>query len=72
MARRFKLDPNKMPLYELPPPQRNVCHISGKQIFVNELSAVTEAKRAREERGRALDVYYCLHCNGWHFTSRKS
>jgi hypothetical protein len=71
MARRQnKLNPANWAPEAPPAPRRDICPISGKMMFVNETEATTEARHIREQRGRALDVYYCLHCSSWHFTSR--
>jgi len=38
-------------------------------MFADEREARWEADRIRGERGVDLDVYLCMSCDRWHFTS---
>ena len=55
--------------YDPPRDERNNCPTSGKRMFAEELEAQMEADRIRDEGGVALDVYRCMFCDHWHFTS---
>jgi hypothetical protein len=55
--------------FEPPRPESEKCPTSGKRIFADEREARAEAGRIANEGGANLDVYMCMHCRGWHFTS---
>ena len=72
MSTRRKFIPHKMPINDPdhePPPEREICDGESKTIFKTEDEARQEAERLYEKRGAELDVYQCVHCFGWHFTS---
>jgi len=52
-----------------PYPERSRCPVSGKMMFANEREARAEAEHIRSKDGADLDVYLCMSCDGWHFTS---
>ena len=58
--------PNQDPSHERPR-----CAVSGKVMFPNERQARDEANYLRHKDGTDLDVYFCMACDHWHFTSLK-
>lgn len=54
---------------DAPRPDRQRCIVSGKMMFPNEREARAEAERISREDGPDLDVYLCMSCDHWHFTS---
>lgn len=56
--------PNNAPYAERPR-----CPVVGKMMFPDENEAQGEAERLRLKNGTALDVYLCMSCDHWHFTS---
>ncbi|MEY4722862.1 MAG: hypothetical protein RLZZ324_375 [Candidatus Parcubacteria bacterium] len=54
-----------------PYPKRPRCAVSGKMMFDSEREAREEAAYLREKDGRELDVYLCMSCDRWHFTSAR-
>ncbi|MFH1046707.1 MAG: hypothetical protein V1738_00225 [Patescibacteria group bacterium] len=72
MSPRNRLAPHRLPIDE-PSPNRERCYetdpISGKLRFDDERSALDEADRIFRRDGTDLVVYFCLYCNGWHFSS---
>ena len=55
--------------YNPPPEEHRACPVSGKRMFADEREAQAEADRIRNDGGAALQVYFCLSCDHWHFTS---
>ena len=52
-----------------------ICSVSGKRIYSNEgdASATATHRMSDKESGPAqLRIYMCLHCNGWHLTSKET
>ena len=56
--------PNQAPYSERPR-----CPVAGKMMFVNEYEARAEAEHIRRKNGTDLNVYFCMACDHWHFTS---
>ncbi|HTK05000.1 MAG TPA: hypothetical protein VL500_05420 [Candidatus Eisenbacteria bacterium] len=52
-----------------PYPERPRCAVSGKLMFPDEREARAEAERIHRKDGTELDVYLCMACDHWHFTS---
>jgi hypothetical protein len=50
------------------------CAVSGKRIYANEGEAKSTAahRMSDKETGPTqLRIYKCLHCGGWHLTSKQ-
>ena len=51
------------------------CPVSGKRIYTSEREAKSTAAHRmsdKETHPTQLRIYRCLHCNGWHLTSKDS
>jgi hypothetical protein len=55
--------------------QPKICSVSGKRIYASEGEAkATATHRMSDKEGgpTQLRIYKCLHCNGWHLTSKQT
>jgi hypothetical protein len=60
---------------DVKPEQPRTCPVSGKRMYANEREANATAKHRmgdKETHPTQLRIYKCLHCGGWHLTSKQA